>query len=257
MKSYLKKSFEKFKQDALSKLFYDLLKWLIPTTILFALSKVLPDSTSLGQILSTKIRISVYAALLIVLSLLILAILIITVIFSKKYNSLKKSSVIDELTGLKNHKAFREYLVENIENLMNSNKTFSIILIDVDDFKRFNTDYSPNIADSILGKVGELLGNDKRATDEVFRQNLRGDEFVVVTNETNLNDAYKAAERKRVLIHETTFIVGQDSYKLSVCCGVTEYKKGKDDFSTITDRANKALVEAKAQYKKNNTKTII
>jgi diguanylate cyclase (GGDEF)-like protein len=257
MIEYLRKSFDKFTQDALAKLFYDIIKWLIPSTILFAFSKLFPDDTSIGKFLSKTINLSYYSIILLLITSIILTVISVGIVFYRKYSALKDSSAIDELTGLKNHNAFKDYLTKLISDSSLSDKTFSIIMIDVDDFKRFNTNYSPNIADSVLGKVGELLKNDKRITDEVFRQFRRGDEFIVITNETSLNDAFKAAERKRILINKTTFSVDEGLYKLSVSCGVTEYKNGKDDFNSITDRVNRALVEAKSQAEKNNTKTII
>jgi diguanylate cyclase (GGDEF)-like protein len=254
MASYFRKSFDKFRQDALSKLFYDILKWLIPATIIFAASKIIPKKTSIGHLISSPITFTFYAVFLIGLVIIAVTVVTVTILFNRKYKALQKDNFTDELTGLKNHKAFKENLTERLEA---SNSTFSIIIIDVDDFKKFNTDFSPNVADGILAKLGELLNNDKRITDETFRQFLRGDEFVVITNETNLNDAYKAAERKRILIEKTSFVIGDTAHKLTVSCGVTEYKKGKDDFKSITERVNQALVEAKKQTGKNVTKTII
>jgi len=255
--NYFKKSFGKFKQDALSKLFYDLSKWFILATSVFAATKFLPKGTSIGDILAKKVSGTLYSALLIGLILIVIAILIVTFLFNKKYKELKRDNFTDELTGLKNHKAFKEYLAEKLNSVKGTNKTFSIIIIDVDDFKNFNTKFNTNFADKVLSKLGELLGNDKRITDEAFRQFLRGDEFVIIANDTNLNDAIRAAERKRTLIESTTFVVDDASCNLTVSCGVTEVKKDKDDFKTITDRANQALLEAKSKAGKNNTKSII
>jgi diguanylate cyclase (GGDEF)-like protein len=251
--SYLKNSIAKFRQDALSKVFYDILKGLIIAILAFAATKLFPKNTSLGAILTTEVTLSLYAIILIVFGIVTLAVLVVSLIFARKYEVVRVDNFTDELTGLKNHKAFKEHLTEKLV----SAKTFSIILLDVDDFKRFNTEYNPNIADKVLGKLGELLSNDKRASDETFRQFLRGDEFVIVANDTSLNDAVKAAERKRNLIENTTFIVENKPMKLSVSCGVTEYKRAKDDFVSITDRVNQALLDAKRVSGKNNTKSTI
>ena len=251
--SYLKKSFDKFRQDALSKIFYDILKWLTIAILAFAATKLFPKDTSFGELLTTPLSLSLYTVLLIALGTIIITVLVVYIIFSRKYEAIRTDNFTDELTGLKNHKAFKEHLTKRLFN----DRTFSIIIIDVDDFKRFNTEYNPNIADQVLGKLGELLSNDKRITDETFRQFLRGDEFVIIASDTSLNDAVKAAERKRTLIENTTFVVEQKPMKLTVSCGVTEFKKGKDDFVSITDRVNQALVDAKGVSGKNNTKSII
>jgi diguanylate cyclase (GGDEF)-like protein len=253
MLSYFKKSLTKFRQDALSKIFYDILRWLIITILIFSATKLFPKDTSLGAVLTTNLTLSIYTVLLIVLGIIILTVFLISIIFNRKYEAVRTDNFTDELTGLKNHKAFKEYLTKKLLN----DRTFSMVILDVDDFKRFNTEYTPNIADKVLSKLGELLSNDKRITDETFRQFLRGDEFVIIASDTSLNDAVRAAERKRNLIENTTFVVEGKPMKLTVSCGVTEFKKAKDDFVSITDRVNEALLDAKRVSGKNNTKSII
>lgn len=225
--------------------------------VTFLLSKVLPGNNAIMTWLLRSISVSFYAIFSAILGTIAGTILVVWFFFNKKYAALKQDALTDELTGLKNHKAFQQHLVKIIDECSKSDNTFSVIMLDVDDFKRFNREFSPNIADGILGKIGELLKNDKRITDETFRQFLRGDEFVVVAKDTSLNDAYRAAERKRSLIDKTAFILDGKAYRLTVSCGVTEYKKGKDGVETITDRVNSALVEAKSKSGKNNTQTSI
>lgn len=256
MRSYITKSIEKFKQDALSKAFYDILKWLLFTFIIFAISKLTPSSTKFNAIISHKYFISLYMIILTFLAGIILTIIVLGAIFRKKYRALQKDNYTDELTGLKNYKALKTYLTNKISEFNQNEKAVSLILLDIDNFKTFNTNQGTNTADKILNKVGELLNNDKRATDEAFRQFLRGDEFLIIANETNLNNAFQAAERKRKLIETTSFIVDGKSYKLTISCGVTELKK-EEDYNAVTDRVNAALVEAKSEPQKNNTKTII
>lgn len=252
MRKYFIDSFRKLRSDALSKVLYDLLKWLVIATVLYALSYLIPWFKRLQE---TKISFSVYTLVLSASTLIILSIVLVTVVYRRKYQEIRKLNQIDELTGLKNHKAFKDYLTNRLEELGNATATtMSIILIDIDDFKQFNTRFGYNTADQVLRNVGEFLNNDRRATDQIFRKFSRGDEFVVVVNETNLHGAFLAAERKRKLIEGTRFTVEGKSYSLTVSCGVTEFKRGQDDFTSITDRVNLALTEAKAQSGKNCTK---
>lgn len=255
--SYLKRSFKKFREDALSKFFYDLLKALAVSIVGVLAVALIPQSTSFGEILRTQHSLSLYSLILSSLIIITITIFTVTLLFDKKYKRLKAESQTDETTGLKNHKAFTEYLNETITSADTSAKTFSLILLDVDDFKKFNTKYSTTIADQVLSKLGELLANDRRSTDETFRQFLRGDEFVIVTKETSLDDAMKAAERKRNLIGSTAFIVDKITYKLTVSCGVTAFKQKKDSATSLIDRAHRALIEAKGIEGKNNTKSSI
>lgn len=257
MISYILQSVRKFKQDGLSKVFYDIIKYLLICLLVFSVTKLFPADTTLSQIISSKFSISVYSFILIILLAIIVTIIFLKIFFDTKYRALQKDNFTDELTGLKNHKALKNYLNNKLAESSQTTKTMSLILIDIDNFKNFNGSEGYNTADKILGKVGELLSNDKRVTDEIFRQFLRGDEFLIVTNDTNLTEAYHAAERKRKLIENTTFIVDGKSFRLTVSCGVTEFKKGEDTYQSITDRVNSALIIAKDQPHKNCSKTTI
>lgn len=257
MTSYILQSVKKFKQDGLSKVFYDVIKYLLICLFVFSATKLVPANTSFGQIISSQFSISLYSLILIILLAIIVTIIFLKIIFDTKYKALQKDNFTDELTGLKNHKALKDYLNNKLLASDQNTKTISLILIDIDNFKSFNESEGYNTADKILGKVGELLSNDKRITDEVFRQFLRGDEFLIVTNDTNLTEAFHAAERKRKLIENTTFIVEGKSFRLTVSCGVTELNKGKESYQSITNRVNSALSIAKQQPNKNCSKTII
>lgn len=253
MANYFRESIKKFKNDALSKGIYDLLKWLVITLIVLIPTKWIPyvKTIFLAQHYFTTYTIVISAIILITITTFI-----VSRYFRKKIRLVLNDNHTDELTGLKNHKALSEYLNLKIAEAKNRSETFSIILIDIDDFKNFNTIYGFNVADQILKKLGELLGNDKRATDDTFRYFIRGDEFLVVAYDTTLSQAIQAAERKRKLIQKNLFSVDGKNHQLTVCCGVTEFKKN-DDYTSITDRVTEALNEAKKVTGKNNTKSIV
>ncbi|MEP0938197.1 MAG: GGDEF domain-containing protein [Ekhidna sp.] len=252
--NYFRRSFEKFKSDALSKVFYDSLKLVVITIIGFLLTSLVPKVNSFLQ---GVISFSIYHFLLYCLLLVLITLILVSFFYQRRYLRFKEETQVDDLTGLKNHKALEEYLKERIEYYSKNQSSFSLILIDIDDFKSFNTNYGFNTADQILGKVGELLGRDKRATDETFRKFSRGDEFVVVANDTNMANAVNAAERKRKLVANTSFNVNSIPYNLTVSCGVTEFIPKEDDLDSVTDRAGKALIEAKRIAGKNNTRSNI
>lgn len=253
---YIKQSFEKFKKDALSKLMYDILKWLIPLSIVFANAGWFSGDSNIFNFLFNVYPISLYWIILYSLLLIIAIILVVNLIFRKKYTRLQLDNFTDELTGLKNYKALKKHLNEALESLKTNNQTLSVILIDIDGFKGLNTKLGHDKADQIIKKLAESLNSDKRATDELYRYFLGGDEFLIIANKTNQHQAHQAAERKRKLIADTIIEVEGDFYELTVSCGVTEYKKG-DDFSLLTTRVSKALSLAKEQEGKNSTKTLI
>jgi diguanylate cyclase (GGDEF)-like protein len=253
---YLKNSFQKFKDDFFAKGIYDIIKGIGIAFILYIGTLFMPENFSPLKLLSTEYIIKLYCSILYTITVFVVSFLIYKQIYSRKYRALQNDNFTDVLTGLKNHKALYEFLKKTIDELNNSKiKSLSVIIIDVDDFKKFNTDFGHTKSDQVLKSLGELLNTDKRATDETFRQFLRGDEFVVITKDTNLGDAVKAAERKRKLVENNTFSVKDENFRLSVSCGVTEFKKEEDDIDIFLNRASQALAVAKEVKGKNNTKS--
>lgn len=253
MANYFKESIKKFKNDALSKGIYDLVKWLLLLLVLIVPTQWIPF---IKIIFLENFSVSVYAIVISSIILITATTLIVSSIFRRRIRKVLIDNHTDELTGLKNHKALSEYLNLKIQDFKTKPESLSIIILDVDDFKNFNTIYGFNVADHILKKLGELLGNDKRATDETFRYFNRGDEFLVVASDTSLSQAMQAAERKRKFIQKNLFSVEGKNHQLTVCCGVTEFKKD-DNYTSFTDRVIEALNEAKKIKVKNNTKSIV
>ncbi|TWI79025.1 diguanylate cyclase (GGDEF)-like protein [Lacibacter cauensis] len=243
----------KFKEDAISNGVYDLFKWVLSFLILLIPTNWIPG---LKDLLSTKYLLSVYWLIIASLMFIIVTALIVGLVFKRKLVKVQMDNYTDELTGLKNHKALKDFLDQKIEEYKRKDESLSIIILDIDDFKAFNTKFGFSTADQILKKVGEMLGNDKRATDETFRYFNRGDEFLVVASDTNLSQATQAAERKRKLVEKAVFSVDDSNHQLTVSCGVTAYKK-EDDLKSFTDRVIEALNVAKKAEGKNCTKPIV
>lgn len=253
MRKYINSSLVKFKNDLFSKAIYDIGKWGFLIIILSFFSKWIPG---IKHIIFSEYKISVYTICLTLLIVFMLGFFLSVIIYKRKLKQIKRDNFIDDLTGLKNHKALELYITNLIAESKNKQKSFSIILIDIDDFKNFNDNYGYNTADLILKKVGELLGSEKRSTDETFRKFQRGDEFVVILKDTNLSNAYLAAERRRKLIDSTFLEVGETQYSVTVSCGITEFNSESDDEKSIIDRVSKALSNAKKQKYKNNTQSL-
>lgn len=251
MIDYLKSSISKFKTDLLAKGLYDILK----DSLKLGWPLFLGLIPAVREFFLTKFETNLFATLLFSGCLVLITVFFMHFSFQKRIRRVLDDNHTDELTGLKNHKALSEYLNLKLNEAKNGSESLSLIIIDIDDFKNFNTQYGFNVADQILKKLGELLGNDKRATDETFRYFNRGDEFLVVAHDTTLSQALQAAERKRKWIQKTHFSVDGKNHKLTVCCGVTEFKK-IDDYTSITDRVIVALNEAKKISGKNNTQSI-
>jgi diguanylate cyclase (GGDEF)-like protein len=256
MLTYFKNSFAKFKQDALSKALYDILKYVIIVIATIIIAKFIPNNTSFGSIINKTFNLSVLNIFLTIV-LTIAFTLLVTILYTrKKYNTLKQDNFTDELTGMLNHKALKDILPKTIDNCKRQNQKLSLIIIDIDDFKIFNKNYNYQIADKVLTKVGDLLKSDSRATDFSFRQYFKGDEFIILAKETELANAVRAAERKRNLFR-TGIEVDNQIYHLTVSCGVTEFNFATDTEDSALARINNALQIAKAKTNKNCVEALV
>lgn len=197
--------------------------------------------------LKKQAPLSWYSLLICLFLVIILSSFVTYIVQNRKYQRLKKDSLKDELTGLFNYKAFPEKLKESMAAAKKDKKAISIILIDVDNFKKINDSYLLSGGDSVMVQLGAYLGDDSRASDIVCRQHMKGDEFVIIALGTNKDQARMAAERKRKEISEKDFQIGKtDLVKITVSCGIAEGNPESDTPESILERANKALLTAKS-----------
>jgi diguanylate cyclase (GGDEF)-like protein len=143
----------------------------------------------------------------------------------------------DGLTGLNNYRYFQEALTKIIQKAHKTNKPASLILVDIDNFSKFNSQYGHQIGDRALNVIGGLLASAARDTDEACR--LSGDEFAIVLPKTNEFESLKFAELLVAKIQRKL----QDEFEsmeISVSVGVSTYPSlasTKDELLTTADGA--------------------
>src|SRR2546429_9739094 len=99
----------------------------------------------------------------------------------------------DSLTGLYNHRAFHERLRRALASASRSHEAVSVLMLDIDDFKRVNDIYGHGAGDEILRGLAETLKDAVRAPDVVYR--LGGEEFAIVIVSRELENAKQLAHR--------------------------------------------------------------
>jgi diguanylate cyclase len=141
----------------------------------------------------------------------------------------------DPLTGLCNRQALDETLENHLSMHRRYGVLFSLVVFDLDNFKRFNEEHGHLHGDRLLKQVAALLDQNARDTDVVTRYG--GEEFIVVLPSVELSGASSYAERMRYTIDRLT--------ALTVSGGVAAVTDG-DDAKTLLTRADSALYAAKA-----------
>jgi diguanylate cyclase (GGDEF)-like protein len=114
---------------------------------------------------------------------------------ARLYAEQQRLAVTDGLTGLTNRRRFDEVLAHEIERAIRFHRQVALVMIDLDNFKRYNDTYGHPVGDILLQNLAALMRRSVRAVDTPARYG--GEEFVLVLPETGLEDAYKIAERLR------------------------------------------------------------
>ena len=153
---------------------------------------------------------------------------------------------LDGLTGIYNHRYFQSTLDQEISRASRSEAWVSLLLIDIDHFKKFNDTYGHQTGDFILVEFSKIIKTNLRKYDTLARYG--GEEFAVILPETTQDEALAVAEKLRAVIDEHTFENNRKSYKVTASFGCTSCRPGiEDEFSksTFISQADDALYEAK------------
>ena len=162
---------------------------------------------------------------------------------ARLHQDVTKLATIDGLTGLNNHRTFQERLEVEIDRAKRFGKELSLLLLDIDYFKRLNDTYGHRTGDEVLKRVACRLTESMRNID--FTARYGGEEFVVILPETPLEGALFSAERLRKAMMHHIFKTGTDEISLTVSIGVATYPGDASQREDLIERADKALYAAK------------
>ncbi len=153
---------------------------------------------------------------------------------------LKQQAMTDSLTGIFNRNGFNHALSMEIKRAQRYGSPISLIMLDIDHFKKINDTFGHNVGDDILKKITKLISENIRVYDIFARWG--GEEFVILTPHTDSKHAALLAEKLRDLIATTNFAPVK---KLTCSFGVTGLIKENCFAREMIDSADKALYEAK------------
>lgn len=155
-----------------------------------------------------------------------------------------KLATIDGLTELYNHRYFQDTLRKQIDIARRYNQAFSLIIIDIDFFKKFNDTYGHQAGDAVLRQVAKILKNNSRATDYVCRYG--GEEMTIILPNTSAEDALFNANRICKAIAETPFhLTPVDKVNVTISLGVSTFPDNAQTPQDLIEWADKGLYYAK------------
>jgi diguanylate cyclase (GGDEF)-like protein len=154
----------------------------------------------------------------------------------------ERNAVTDALTGLGNRHWMQEMFERELARTQQSGHTLCLMMVDVDNFKRFNDQYGHISGDRVLVAVGDVLREHVRPTDLIAR--FGGDEFAILLPGADLAQAEQTAGRLRTQVEQ---LAPSDLIMpVTISVGVTSCIGG-DDLAALLQRADEAMYGAKAQ----------
>ena len=152
--------------------------------------------------------------------------------------------LIDSLTGVHSRYAYETRIDEEHQRWQRHSQPLTYTIWDIDHFKRINDQYGHEAGDRLLRAVAEILNRGKRTED--FLARIGGEEFVLLLPMTTLDAGLIVANKLRVAIEETAFRHKRQPERVTISCGLTEFRAGDTPVSVYA-RADEALYKAKEQ----------
>jgi diguanylate cyclase (GGDEF)-like protein/PAS domain S-box-containing protein len=162
----------------------------------------------------------------------------------QKYREL---SIIDDLTQLYNSRHFHAQIGIEIErsNRRYYEQPLTLLLLDIDNFKRFNDTYGHVEGDYVLSQLGQVIKRCLRKTDSAYRYG--GEEFTIMLPMTTIEEGIVTAKRIQTEIRKEAFspVLGQEVY-MTVSIGLAQYKQ-KEEMKAFVQRIDKLMYQAKKE----------
>jgi two-component system cell cycle response regulator len=163
---------------------------------------------------------------------------------SRLFERVRNLAIRDSLTDLFNHRHITDLVHHEFDRVGRYQEAFSVLMIDVDHFKRINDAHGHPCGDTVLREMAHLLRDALRTVDSVGRYG--GEEFVAVLPHTGAEEARQTGERVRQQVQERGFHCGEREVHITVSVGVATYPSATiDSPDALVREADKALYRAK------------
>ncbi len=162
-------------------------------------------------------------------------------LFSVKKRNLSELAYRDPLTRLYNRRSFEKKLAEEWRRQRRYKRPLSLIMLDIDYFKKVNDTYGHQKGDSVLRTIAGIINDNVRSTD--FPCRYGGEEMAVILSETSLESAAATAEKLRALVETQAKEI--EGFKVTVSLGASTYTENMNEPGDLVKAADRCLYKAK------------
>jgi len=158
-----------------------------------------------------------------------------------------KLSIKDHLTNLYNRRYMEEFLKNELEASKRYNYAFSVVMVDLDDFKKINDTYGHDSGDEVLKAVAEIMRANMRKADVICRYG--GEEFLILMPKTPKENACKCMEKIKKMIEQKKFVFNGSMVQITASFGISSYPEDSSDIQDLLVLSDIRLYRAKRQGK--------
>lgn len=156
---------------------------------------------------------------------------------------LAELAAMDVLSGCYNRRYFFDLVDKELSRTRRYNKIFTVLMVDIDHFKRINDNYGHAAGDEIIAWLGSVLSESFRKSDIVGR--IGGEEFAVCCIDCDAANAFLLGERIRQECMQTVHDKIAKDLVVTISVGIAQYRPEDTQFASVLDRADKQLYTAK------------
>ncbi|MDC7232868.1 MAG: diguanylate cyclase [Spirochaetales bacterium] len=163
----------------------------------------------------------------------------------EREEELYRKASLDPLTRIANRGSFDSRFTQMIEDLQNKGQKFSLLLLDIDDFKKVNDTWGHAVGDKALKHVTRIMQNTLR--DDDFAARFGGEEFVILLHCDTAETSESIAERIRCNVEAKPLVLSEGTVPLTISIGIFNALEFSSDlnYETILNKADEAMYEAK------------